>query len=173
MSIFYDIRSGTLVKSKLYNNGLSLKEVINSNTATPSLSSVIDYLLNGGGESAIEYAMLELADGALDWVLDPANNSVKYTTVGEVDSSHMCTSDGATYTAKFICDSNGGHAVGYTPSGRLTCGGTLMSWQCGSDSYPIPIENYIPIDVVAAKVISNADDGHAPSQEAVNNSVKI
>lgn len=141
-----------------------LKAVV---THKPTAVAVGKELVKGAGLLALAYAASQLLGAGVDWVLDPANNRIKYNAVGEADSSRMCKSDGSTYSAKFICDSNGGHAVGYTPSGQLTCGGRAMSWQCGSESYPIPIEKYIPIDTVAAQVISNAQAGHADSKDFV------
>lgn len=182
MSILYDIRSGTLVKSKLHNNGLSLKEVINSNVATPSILSVSDYLLGGGGESAISYAMIELADDAADWVLDSANNAIKYTVAGTPDVGKYSynTSGCRAYALKkygvdhpFTKNSvyrfrAGLHECLYNATSESVAFSLPAPTQVGTE----PQQKYIPIATVAAQVISNAEAGHAPSQEAVNNSVK-
>lgn len=188
MNILYDIRTGKVVKSLLYSNGLSLKDVINSNIITPSISNVIDYLLNGGGESAVAYAMAELADGAINWVLDPANNAVKYTVKGQSSGYGAEFNNGQYYTAESLCSAAlaGNHNYpewvasidSLDTSGNLyfICkmpDGNLITY---SKAYPSngasDIVKSIPIDTVAAKVIANAEAGHAPSQEAVNNSIK-
>lgn len=192
MSTLYDMRSGTLVKSKPYTNGLFLKDVINSNTTTPSILSVIDYLLKGGGESAVAYAIYELTDGATDWVLDPENNQVKYTQStggGSWTPQVMCTGNGTKLrgTVSEVANAECAHYGWGTFSGEIRESGSSIYARCMPANVnvtlndctlddtppPEPEEKYIPIDTVAAKVIANAEAGHAPSQEAVNNSVKI
>lgn len=148
----------------------------------PSAVKVGKHLIKGGGAAALAFAMVELADGALDWVLDPANNRVQYTASSGL--SYPATAYRCLYgqnrvgDPEKICAGNGGRPwTGFTNSdgaggGSPTCGGTIVSpsFKCTliSGSTPLPSETkYIPIDTVAAKVIANAEAGHADSQEAV------
>lgn len=167
-------------------------------TVAPSAAKVGKHLIKGGGAAALAFAMVELADGAINWVLDPANNRVIVNnppadTDTPQSSPYLYSLEGPTAAD-----------VSYSPSGvcasRLASG-NYPSWAgsnyrydaskgaygaCVADVYPngwpvnrysnpaynpdaVPPneEEYIPIETVAAKVISNAATGHAPSQEAV------
>lgn len=181
--------ANTTINAAKTAGGKALKSSI---TVAASASKVGKYLIKGGGQAAIAYAMVELADGALDWVLDPANNRVKYT-VAAVDDGMATPSDryqwvfstqGISYrgyaTAQAACTAYGNiYGISGTvfvppndclsPSGSLvgTTGQELNPSYNPDGSAGGSTEKYLPIDVVAAKVISNAEAGHAPSQEAV------
>lgn len=145
----------------------------------PSAVKLGKNLIKGGGSVALAFAMVELADGAIDWVLDPANNRVK-VKVPPVAGSYFTESNCATVssTPEGVCAKaksiylSPSDAITYIPNAQggacehrfgafavvpvaASCGG-------GVDNY-----RYIPIDTVATKVIANAEAGHAPSQEAV------
>ena len=47
----------------------------------PAAVAVGKELIKGGGVLALAYAMSKLLDAGVDWVLDPANNSIKYKPV--------------------------------------------------------------------------------------------
>lgn len=183
--------------------GKALKSSI---TVAASASKVGKYLIKGGGQAALAYAMVELADGALDWVLDPANNSVKWkvSSAGTDDAGNLdpkvwyfnpVRADGdRKYTASGACKIYGAYhsdhtwkSYTYTFNARTdTCSFDVVykdsryppsvdkkvlsrhpdKW-LPSDTAANDREKSIPIDVVAAKVIANAEAGHAPSQEAV------
>ncbi len=169
--------------------GKALKSAV---TVAPQVGKVGKYLLKGGGSAALAYAVVELADNAIDWVLDPANNRVKYKSQPE-------PGNGILYRMV-------NHPANWYGSREAACKGGLGGWNASVNDglynyrfvsiYPDPsgmtclfysdyvgnsyqpleskeggvIEDewkYIPIDDVAAKVISNAEAGHADSQEAV------
>lgn len=164
-------------------------KVLNSAvTIAPQAGKVGKHLIKGGGAAALAFAMVELADGALDWVLDPANNRVKVT----YPSGDTANPDGRCYAIPGMPAASSpaaACAAWYQPSWdvkRVVAGGASCqggySWAGGLNSVAVtrvtcpagmtpepaaPVEKYIPIDTVAAKVISNAEAGHAPSQEAV------
>lgn len=174
--------------------GKALKSAV---TIAPSAAKVGKHLIKGGGGAALAFAMVELADGAIDWVLDPANNAVKYKdpnapapdagTAGTYyivnSSTHPLT--GVKYPS-FNAAINAACALaGSSFEGRWSLApnaGDFATGYCKNSTY-IPLakvrdpayvppevgDGYksIPIDTVAAKVISNAEAGHAPSQEAV------
>lgn len=157
--------------------GKALKSAV---TVAPSAAKVGKHLIKGGGAAALAFAMVELADSALDWVLDPANNRVKLTKPAQparaADASTICDFGGIK-TAGEICSTYGGgvgvfHSI--SSAGALACidsTGNITKFRSGicPASHPaIPEEvSYIPIETVAAQVISNAEAGHPDSQEAV------
>lgn len=169
-------------------------------TVAASAGKVGKHLIKGGGSVALAYAMVELADGAIDWVLDPANNAVKYKdpAVGGGNDGSVA---GTVYRALWMTTQTDWHssktsACLYTMSLLVSNTELSNNWQfvgitgstCNysrvSGAYQLPLSakqgvpegagvgsgdgyKYIPIDTVAAKVIANAEAGHAPSQEAV------
>lgn len=168
-------------------------------TVAASASKVGKHLIKGGGSVALAYAMVELADGAIDWVLDPANNAVKYKdpAIGGGNDGSVA---GTVYRASWRTDQTDWHssrtaACLYTMSLLVDIlpddnwqfvgiTGSTCKYTRVSGAYQLPLIDkqgvpegagvgsgdgykYIPIDTVAAKVIANAEAGHAPSQEAV------
>lgn len=176
-------------------------KVLNSAvTVGASASKVGKHLIKGGGQAALAYAVVELADGAIDWVLDPANNRVKYTIpsdgagdapVGKIWMiNNFGTNPSASQKSQYgstsvdIACSKAAGLYGYT--NFLVTEITATSAKCvnadNQSAYrplvlytnpaydpnaPTTEEKYIPISTVADKVISNAEAGHGPSQEAV------
>lgn len=60
-------------------------------TVAPSAVKVGKHLIKGGGQAALAYAVVEILGEGIDWVLDPANNSVRYTdptASAEPDPNH-------------------------------------------------------------------------------------
>lgn len=166
--------------------GKALKSSI---TVAASASKVGKHLIKGGGAAALAYAMVELLDAGIDWVLDPANNAVKYTVKGtpvgtEQYWSSTTNNPNARYSSKSaMCAAIITYYAGKNINlvlGAIQSTGCQLNWAdsgasagvfgfhtelkaaADSDTY-----KYIPIDTVAAQVISNAAAGHAPSQEAV------
>ena len=154
-------------------------------TVAASAGNVGKHLIKGGGSVALAYAMVELADGALDWVLDPANNRVKYTIpataptnlsptdvcdwkTGYIQYSQIkAKADQMCGTAKpsiIAMGPSGGGSVSYEAS--CTYSSTNVKGWCTPTGTPAQ-EKYIPIDTVAAKVAANAAAGHAPSQDVL------
>ena len=130
-------------------------------------------------------------EGAIDWVLDPANNRVIVTdptNPATAPAGKVWVTNGLTVTASSTPQGSCNIAYQYyekpiaVPAGARNIGG---AWFCGStqsagNGFSVYLKNgtatdgstgdnkrYIPIDTVAAKVIANAEAGHAPSQEAV------
>lgn len=158
-------------------------------TTAPSVTKVGEYLLGGGGVLALDYAMSQLVGDGIDWVLDPANNRIKYKTavIYTITDSRL-TVTGASPTEvsnNYITT----HASLNTPSeyygiytfiSATTTTATLSfnGWSdVGSSGWitttvdivsTVPnFDAHIPIDTVAAAVVANAEAGHAESQEAV------
>lgn len=176
--------------------GKALKSAV---AVAPSAVKVGKHLIKGGGSAALAFAMVELADGALDWVLDPANNAVKYKdpnpaagagtgryvwrgTYGAAFASP--TADGAGRNTglescrrnKFsncsvvtvgVSETSAEWTLTYNNGSTLK--GMVNRFDNPAYDPSNPDDGYksIPIETVAAKVISNAEAGHAPSQEAV------
>lgn len=160
----------------------------------PSAVKVGKFLIKGGGAAALLLAVPQLIGDGVDWVLDPANNSVKYL---DSDSTPVLPPVGQLkyfsprYPTKFFPTAEA--ACRYQVStmsseqGRdylmLSMSGTKCTYSY--QGYPYsdfikstvvtqddkdkenPVYKHIPIATVAAKVIANAEAGHAPSQEAV------
>lgn len=177
----------------------------------PSAAKVGKHLIKGGGAAALAFAMVELLDAGVDWVLDPANNGVTYTPAsgsGDVPSSslqyvYINTGGVGGYSAtakaasKFEVDAlvaqNASREYLYesdncpaVPTSLINCIVVYDAVHARPNKYNVTVgtmvnPNYdpdagattpngkktIPIETVAAKVIANAQAGHAPSQEAV------
>lgn len=143
----------------------------------PSAFKVGKHLIKGGGQAALAYAVVELIGEGVDWVLDPANNRIKYAQgSGDAAASNCSTSSsGGTSSlkdvAKSICPSQAvvtPKIVNVYPeftSYKVSCNnGYVGAVYCvGGQTAP----SYLDMTRVGAKVISNAEAGHAPSQEAV------
>lgn len=159
----------------------------------PSAVKVGKHLIKGGGSAALAFAMVELADGAIDWVLDPANNAVRVTRnssddVPMTDKASIIMSmskyEGDWYfqrghpieqikatTPEAVCRAYLSNNPYYNYAGIKVI--SFKEAQCYKYDKPYkppalePVIELIPIDTVAAKVIANAEAGHADSQEAV------
>lgn len=170
-------------------NGAS---VIKNSTAkiTPPASSVAKVLAKGAAGYALSVAVEQLL-GSVDWVLDPANNQIKYyeipadsPTLGQYRYLYRGT---YYYSAESYCAAENARK---NPPATDFAGiqkqvGTRLQWQCvkGSDHsvvfwYAIPSlnpeydptaereEKSIPLTTVAQKVISNAENGDTQAQVA-------
>lgn len=170
-------------------------KVLNSAvTVGASASKVGKYLIKGGGQAALAYAMVELLEEGIDWVLDPANNAVRYTDTSidnpakspflwwSVRIGSSVTFASHSLAATQSCISVGGGAATF----EKQYSETVVTYKCAGLTGPLSIAEirrianphydpdapaygykYMPIETVAAKVISNAVAGHADSQEAV------
>lgn len=154
------------------------------------------YLLTGSGTEAVDKAVLDIDAEATDWVLDPENNAIKYKDPnagsdsgdGSWDDGLCVNGEGwghrdlpnkystpeaacraflATTPFKYeglaLADSNSAWcvAVGAGHVDKVTKTG-----ECEVKPKPDGYKSIL-IDTVAAKVIENAESGHAPSQEAL------
>lgn len=160
-------------------NGAS---VIKNSSAkiTPTATSVAKVLARGGAGYALSVAVEQLL-GAVDWVLDPANNQIEYTDPNAInpDNSKLIYQryDGKIFStlealacATSSCDStaklDGTTIRGYMPDGRY-----VGIW---GNAIPNPAydpakdeKKTIPLETVAQKVISNAAGGDAHAQQAI------
>lgn len=178
--------------------GKALKSAI---TIAPQAGKVGKYLLRGGAAGALALAVPQLLGDGIDWVLDPANNAIKYTVPINPDASterYLWASGGVNFASPSLACANelklfkeafsqfsnstvtttmNGDAQAkcvihkYYSNGQYDGDSTYTIGAVLNPAYnpdaPTTEEKYLPINTVAAKVISNAEAGHAPSQEAV------
>lgn len=164
-------------------NGAS---VVKTSTAkiTPNASQVAKVLRRGAAGYALSIAVEQLI-GAVDWVLDPANNQIIYTLPSEQNGSFIYYADNKS-NSSYICYSpsscksvlynyfvSTGSDYQKVSSCQLTngSGSTIRCYYSnyfGQERYydisavpnPNPQENEektLPLDVVAQKVIDNAE----------------
>lgn len=159
-----------------------------------SVSNVGKGLIKRTPAAAITYAVTALLGKAVDWVMDAENNRIKYTddtgagagAGGESTSEYYAERNGVPYySPDAICKA---YAEGAGRKEAVTGSVIGGRWRCTSvidgllgvgftpslnpaydPDAPTTEEKYIPIDTVAQQVIANADDGHAPSMEVMNN----
>ena len=155
-------------------------------TVAPNASKVGKFLIKGGGTAALLIAVPQIVGDAVDWVLDPDNNAVKVTprpSSGQGFWAYSNTNGTQNPNSIYRVDrfaacqailSNAGlpyyDVVGI--EGGAKC---LHSGGYEFGMYYVWIEPkvqnsppyYVPIDQVAAKVISNAASGEPSSQDAV------
>lgn len=165
----------------------------------PSAVKIGKYLIKGGGAAALLLAVPQLLGEGVEWVLDPANNAIKYKesagsgsapvgnvwmglnwgntpTPAEIAKWGSPTVDGAcskmaalykypNYKVSNVTASSARCANGANPSEYVSL--AVFVNPAYDPSAPSADEKYLPIVDVAAKVIANAESGHAPSQEAV------
>ena len=155
------------------------KEYIKKGTAkiTPTASQVSKVLSRGVAGYALSVAVEQLL-GAVDWVLDPANNQIKYKEVAGQGRYCFYVGNGGGMPARTVCGtasdvcdaiarSNGQTSyslvqTGTTPNGPVyKCG---SSWVLGPEA--VQDEKTLPLDVVAEQVISNAESGDSNAQVA-------
>lgn len=155
----------------------------------PTALAVGKEIIKGGGVIAVAYAMSKLLDAGVDWVLDPANNSVIYTVEGSVGSATSPSSVDGLTMGDLACRNKvisiWGADNGVVPYIRYKATGSSLPNSCvdsRNGSYmtalnakemeaiavPIPpTKKSIPISTVADAVIGNAVSGHADSQDFV------
>lgn len=158
----------------------------------PTVSNVGKKILKGGGAGAVLMAVSQILGKAVDYVLDPANNRIKYTDdtaeAGGSTSPYLwwavriglsTTFPSHALAASQSCIHVGGGAATF----KEQVDDQVVTYKCAGLSGPIsiaeirrtanpnydpnvkPEEKYIPISTVAAKVISNAASGEPQSQE--------
>lgn len=182
-STVYDATKNVLINGKKFIKESSVK-------ITPPASQVAKVLARGGAGYALSVAVEQLL-GAVDWVLDPANNQIKYTDPNaSVDPNSPSTQ--YYYVAS---DKRFGSVVeackyGYNPQlyifVRAERYSTTNIYSCyfninGNVSSQRSVQRFanpaydpaaeqeqktLPLDVVAQQVISNAAGGDAAAQQA-------
>ena len=144
---------------------------------TPTASGVAKVLARGGAGYALSVAVEQLL-GSVDWVLDPANNQIRYkeSTNGKSAACvQVATSSGVpayvaskgwtNYTCSAFWQSGNQQCTsisGITKTGELSGLGTY----CTTQPLAQDEEKTLPLDVVAQKVISNAQSGDTNAQAA-------
>ena len=137
-------------------------------------------LLKVGNTAALVYSAMQLADGGIDFVLDPANNRVKYKRPAqgvwyvrnaygywEAGSAAAMCAKIAAVRGTTMSDAPDNVKILKFPDGRIAganCStkGGLVGVQYGVGE---PSDDYIPLPDVAKQVIKNAADNHTLSQE--------
>ena len=152
---------------------------------TPPASSVAKVLARGGAGYALSVAVEQLL-GAVDWVLDPANNRIVYTQPLDGSGQYSITIDGKPRvfsSAQAACSAwlsfweARGHPSWQNLTVRASNGSCLLyggisNYDGNQGTYyseiaaPQEEEKSIPLDAVAQQVISNADGGDAAAQSA-------
>lgn len=165
---------------------------------TPTASQVAKVLARGGAGYALSVAVEQLI-GAVDWVLDPANNQIVYTKplaptdpsvqfIWSYNGAKFATPQGACQAyLDFINGSEKNYVKGgvYISSTTFEC--LLAIHQVSTGQYlrddkfrvfgaynpaydpnaePEDQQKTLPLDVVAAQVISNAQGGDTSAQAA-------
>ena len=169
-SVVYDGAKNVIINGKDY---------IKKGTAkiTPPASSVAKVLARGAAGYALSVAVEQLL-GAVDWVLDPANNQIKYypTDTKPVDPKdpsveifYYLWGDSARYASPYaLCSAKGGDL--YISGENFYCDGkfvyTLVNPIYDPNAQPDKEQKTIPLETVAQKVISNAESGDTNAQVA-------
>lgn len=183
-STVYDATKNVVINGKDFIKNSSVK-------IKPTASQVAKVLARGGAGYALSVAVEQLL-GAVDWVLDPANNQIVYTKPQD------CTPSDCSPTVPYIYEFAGRYPGVYFSSIQEACAfydvkdgnawyGPVYAQgnQCRSTALPSveapsmhPNPAYdpnaqeddqpktLPLDVVAQKVISNAESGDTNAQVA-------
>ncbi|MDH1915129.1 virulence factor TspB C-terminal domain-related protein [Acinetobacter junii] len=170
-STVYDATKNVVINGKKFIKESSVK-------ITPTATSVAKVLARGGAGYALSVAVEQLL-GSVDWVLDPANNRIKYKIqVGSLTCTHNWFGNQTFDSPEATCS-----AIGNATKGMLSLEKVGDGYRChyknnaGSPQYTEftcavvleEEEKYLPLDVVAAQVISNAEsdtDRRAAAQVA-------
>lgn len=146
-----------------------------------SASNVGKNLIKRTPAVAITYALTALLGKAVDWVMDADNNRIKYTTFDE-GKGYRYDYGGKFHTSASSLCAAWGASNGYPDltSREIPVDDQYRTFMCvnnGKDLQAFSATSYdefytqekdISIDAVAQQVIQNANDGHAPSMEVMN-----
>lgn len=178
-STVYDATKNVLINGKDFVKKSTVK-------ITPTVTGVSKVLAGGAAGYALSIAVEQLI-GAVDWVLDPANNRIVYTepntsnppkiwvtgSVGTCNNTTPLVGDISTAFANCIKNNTNIVSKGCvleSPT-RYMCY-YQRKWVSEDDRVPIPVglidnpaydpsleeeEKYLPLDAVASQVISNAE----------------
>lgn len=168
-------------------------EVESSIEVTPTVGQISDRIKSGEYGAEVNKAVLDIEPEAIDWVLDPANNRIKYTIpAADGDTSTTSPRYATVGTTKYY------DAVpwcrAYAVSSRKPANYYNKALVNGTyfDCYlndvlaihaptvvnpdyvgGVPEEKYLPISTVAAKVIANAESGHEESKSLIVSVVSV
>lgn len=186
-STVYDATKNVLINGKKYIKESSVK-------ITPPASSVAKVLARGAAGYALSVAVEQLL-GSVDWVLDPANNRIKYyETPDAIDPPLLFIKpygSGELVKASQACAALEAYQTGtgfWTKVHSMKVSGSGTTYSCVYEidlsdgrkniksSYSLiygapaeaeePEEKSIPLETVAQKVISNAAGGDVSAQQA-------
>lgn len=156
----------------------------------PAAGRIAKHIVKVGGVGAVAMAIAQILGDGINWVMDPANNRVKYT-VPHPDNAPMLYRPATWGNQAF---SNPSAACNYSLATLKTLGpyasatvktvGTVCHFNINGNTkdhiYPLsqspnpaydptkpPEEKYLPYSQVAQKIISNAATGEPNSQELV------
>ena len=164
-STVYDATKNVLINGKKFIKESSVK-------ITPSASQVAKVLARGAAGYALSVAVEQLL-GSVDWVLDPANNTIKYQVPSEVATWKVAGLIFPDMTLEQACaaarSSYLRHTSSYCVYGSIGKDGKEIiyaEWGYAIVDTPSTEEKSIPLEVVAQKVISNAESGDVNAQAA-------
>ena len=187
-STVYDATKNVVINGKQYIKESSVK-------ITPTASGVAKVLARGAAGYALSVAVQQLL-GSVDWVLDPANNQIRYTEPVDPKDRYVYTFQNVEYVGPdAVCNAyfsnldstsikmedknvqlnNGGESVTCTATRTYSCyNGTRQCkdgvryefYRSAIVDGPTEEEKTLPLPVVAQKVISNAAGGDAAAQAA-------
>ena len=152
---------------------------------TPPASGVAKVLARGAAGYALSVAVEQLL-GSVDWVLDPANNQIKYYEPNQPNNTYPMLYNALYFyssTPSGVCSQfpakpygkvyfETGDLSNYGKYGRCNAPTYGNYWQIQYVQNPAydpnaeKEEKTLPLDVVAQKVISNANSGDAAAQVA-------
>ncbi len=185
-STVYDATKNVVINGKDFVKKSTVK-------ITPTASGVAKVLARGAAGYALSVAVEQLI-GAVDWVLDPANNQIKYTEKGAATgnvniqgryytgtAASACSQDMAfrtqinqpkyVFTFKSISvNSSSSNRVDFTCFYTVSYKGDTPSDNQFTGYIINPVveeeQKTLPLDVVAQQVISNAQGGDTNAQVA-------
>lgn len=146
---------------------------------TPNASQVAKVLARGGAGYALSVAVEQLL-GSVDWVLDPANNQIKYNVAVEGSGLYICSYGGVRNSSFMNCASvwesfNKPLTLSGCSELKQTCTATRPS-----DGYKFTVrpivsaevaptneERTYPLTPIAQQVINNAAAGDSSAQQAI------
>lgn len=162
-------------------------EVESSIEVTPTVGQISDRIRSGEYGAEVNKAVLDIDAKATDWVLDTANNRIKYGSdaVGGASGYGLqCNRSGFNSAQYLIAQCNkayGANSCSYDAVKKAVVHPVMGRYadKCRVATpeellnHTNPNEKYIPIDSVAAQVISNAEAGHAESKSLLISVVSV
>lgn len=170
------MNAGTATITAVKGSGsTALRSVVNY---APTAAVVAREIVAVGSIVGLSYAASQLLGSGVDWVLDPANNRVKYkvssaTDGGEWYNSNYSTPDAFCAWYSNITNNRYGALTSSirvinSTSAVYTCkdaGGAVVNESGATRAAPTEdVYDYMPISAFANKIVANAVDGHAESK---------
>lgn len=173
--------------STLDQNGKPIKQMRNAKSTVKvaaNVNKVGKTIFKRSPAAAITMAMTNLLGRAVDWVLDPENNRVKYKDKGDSDNPQYLYRTNSSYnlykSPLLACENyyenKSYELVGATEtacrvklsSGKVVSGEGLLKVKNPDYEEGKPIDwQYEHIDAVANQMIADATDGQAPAMQVM------